>query len=82
MPLFEEYKDYIKSDVADLKNAGGRNGSLVTSAWFLKEFAGNLPWVHLDIAGTAWTEKDRPYQPKGATGIGVRLLLSMLEEMK
>lgn len=82
MPLFEEYKDYIKSDVADLKNAGGRNGSLVTSAWFLKEFAGDVPWVHLDIAGTAWTEKDRPYQPKGATGIGVRLLLSLLEDMK
>jgi len=80
MPLFEEYREYLKSDVADLKNAGGRNGSLVTAAWFLKEFAGDVPWVHLDIAGTAWTEKDRPYQPKGATGIGVRLMVSMLEE--
>ncbi|MDA8077357.1 MAG: leucyl aminopeptidase [Nitrospiraceae bacterium] len=82
MPLFEEYKEYLKSDVADLKNAAGRTGSLVTSAWFLKEFAGDAPWVHLDIAGTAWTEKDKPYMPKGSTGIGVRLILSVLEELK
>ena len=78
MPLFDEYKDYIKSDIADLKNSAGRSGSLVTSGYFLKEFAGNLPWVHLDIAGTAWTDKDLPYIPKGATGVGVRLLLNFL----
>jgi len=78
MPLFDEYKDYIKSDIADLKNSGGRSGSLSSSAYFLKEFAGETPWLHLDIAGTAWTDKDRPYTPKGATGIGVRLLLSFL----
>ncbi|HXX53472.1 MAG TPA: leucyl aminopeptidase [Thermodesulfovibrionales bacterium] len=82
MPLYEEYLDYIKSDVAELKNSGGRTGSLVTAAYFLKEFAGDTPWVHLDIAGTAWTEKDKPYVPKGATGIGVRLLLDLLREMK
>jgi len=81
MPLFDEYKEYIKSDIADLKNSGGRSGSLVTSAYFLKEFAGNVPWVHLDIAGTAWTDKDKPYIPKGATGIGVRLLLSLLKSL-
>ncbi|MBI4847088.1 MAG: leucyl aminopeptidase [Nitrospirae bacterium] len=75
MPLFDEYKDYIKSDIADLKNAGGRSGGLITAGYFLKEFAGDTPWIHLDIAGTAWTDKDRPYIPKGATGIGVRLLL-------
>ncbi len=79
MPLFEEYKDYIESDIADLKNSGGRNGSLVTAGYFLREFAGDTPWLHLDIAGTAWIDKDRPYIPKGATGIGVRLLLSFLK---
>lgn len=79
MPLFDAYKDYIKSDVADLKNTSGRSGSLASSAYFLKEFAGDTPWVHLDIAGTAWTDKDRHYTPKGATGMGVRLLLSFLK---
>jgi leucyl aminopeptidase len=82
MPLYDEYLEYIKSDVAELKNSGGKTGSLVTAAYFLKEFAGDTPWVHLDIAGTAWTEKDKPYVPKGATGIGVRLLLNLLKEMK
>ena len=81
MPLFDEYKEYIKGDIADLKNSGGRTGSLVTSAYFLKEFAGDVPWIHLDIAGTAWTDKDKPYIPKGATGIGVRLLLNFLKSL-
>lgn len=79
MPLYDEYKDYIKSDIADIKNTGGKTGSLVTSGYFLKEFAGETPWVHLDIAGTAWVEKDKPYVPKGASGIGVRLLLKFIE---
>ncbi len=82
MPLYEEYMEYIKSDLADIKNSGGRNGSFVTAGYFLKEFAGDAPWVHLDIAGTAWTDKDKPYTPKGATGIGVRLLLNLFKEMK
>ncbi len=82
MPLFEEYKEYLKSDTADLKNSGGRKGSLAASGYFLKEFAGDVPWVHLDIAGTAWLDKDRPYNPKGATGVGVRLLLNFLEEVR
>ena len=81
MPLFDEYKDYIKSDIADLKNSSGRSGSLVTAGYFLKEFAGDVPWVHLDIAGTAWTDKDMAYIPKGATGIGARLLLQFLKEL-
>lgn len=81
MPLFEEYKEYIKSDVADLKNTGGRTGSLAASAAFLGEFAEGMPWVHLDIAGTAWMEKERPYLPKGATGVGVRLLSRLLKEL-
>lgn len=78
MPLYDEYKEYIKSDVADLKNSGGRNGSLVTAGYFLKEFAGDAPWVHLDIASTAWNDKEKPYVPKGATGVGVRLMLNFL----
>lgn len=82
MPLFEEYKEYLKSDFADIKNSSGRNGSLVTSAYFLYMFAGETPWVHLDIAGTAWNEKDKPYMPKGASGIGVRLLLDVVKELK
>ena len=78
MPLFKEYKEYLKSDIADLKNSGGRQGSLSASASFLHEFAGDTNWVHLDIAGTAYHDKDRPYTPKGATGIGVRLLLNFI----
>ncbi len=78
MPLFEEYREYIKSDIADIKNTGGRTGSLVSSAYFLKEFAGDTPWVHLDIAGTAWLDKERPYISKGASGVGVRLLLELV----
>jgi leucyl aminopeptidase len=81
MPLYEEYGDYIKSEVADLKNTGGKTGSLVAAGYFLKEFAGDTPWVHLDIAGTAWIEKEKPYTPKGATGVGVRLLANFLKEM-
>jgi leucyl aminopeptidase len=82
MPLFEEYKEYVKSDVADLKNSGGKTGSLVSSAAFLSEFAGEVPWVHLDIAGTAWADKERPYVPKGASGIGVRLLSNYIRALK
>lgn len=81
MPLFEEYEEYLKSDIADLKNTGGRSGSLAASAYFLFKFAGNGAWAHLDIAGTAWADKDKPYVPKGATGIGVRLMLNYLERM-
>jgi leucyl aminopeptidase len=80
MPLFKEYGEYIKSDIADIKNYGSRNGSLIASAYFLYEFAGKAPWVHLDIAGTAWLEKEKPYMPKGASGIGVRLLVNFIRE--
>jgi leucyl aminopeptidase len=82
MPLFDEYKEYLKSDIADIKNIGGRNGGLVTAAYFLYEFAGDTPWVHLDIAGTAWTEKDKPYVPKGASGIGTRLIFDIIKGLK
>lgn len=82
MPLFDEYKEYLKSDIAHLKNTGGKSGSLVSSACFLQQFAGDAPWVHLDIAGTAWAEKEKPYIPKGASGIGVRLLMNLIKELK
>ncbi|MBI4691017.1 MAG: leucyl aminopeptidase [Nitrospirae bacterium] len=82
MPLFEEYKEYLKSDIADIKNTGGKTGSLVTSAYFLYEFAEKVPWVHLDIASTAWAEKDKPYIPKGASGVGVRLVLDLIKDLK
>jgi leucyl aminopeptidase len=82
MPLFEEYNEYLKSDIADIKNVGGRSGSLVTSAIFLSKFAGDVPWVHLDIAGTAWVEKEKPHIPKGASGVGVRLLMKAIKELR
>lgn len=82
MPLFEEYDEYLKSDIADIKNIGGRNGGLVTAAYFLYKFAGDTPWAHLDIAGTAWTDKDKPYVPKGASGIGARLIIDAIKELQ
>jgi len=78
LPLWEGYYDQIKSDIADMKNTGGRDGGVITAAALLSKFVGDHPWVHLDIAATAWTEKDRPYTPKGATGYGVRLLTQFL----
>jgi len=80
MPLWEGYYDQIKSDIADMKNAGSRDGGMITAAALLSKFVQNYPWVHLDIAATAWTEKDRPYTPKGATGIGTRLLTQFLRD--
>jgi leucyl aminopeptidase len=77
MPLDEDYKDYLKSAFADLANTGGRWGGAVTGAMFLKEFAGDTPWVHLDIAGTAWLEDEKPHLAKGPTGIPVRTLVSL-----
>jgi len=77
MPLDEEYKEQLKSAFADLPNIGTRWGGAVTAAMFLKEFADPLPWVHLDIAGTAWLEETKPYMPKGPTGIAVRTLVHL-----
>jgi leucyl aminopeptidase len=77
LPLFDEYRDQIKSDIADLLNTGGRPAGSITAALFLKEFAGGLPWVHLDIAGTAWAEESRPYLPKGPSGVAVRTLAEL-----
>jgi leucyl aminopeptidase len=74
MPIFPRYTEMMKSPYADLRNGGGRWGGACTAAAFLKEFVGDTPWVHLDIAGTAWTERDTGYLRRGATGFGVRLL--------
>jgi leucyl aminopeptidase len=71
MPLLDEYRDLIKSDVADIKNSGGRPAGASTAAMFLKEFTDSYPWVHLDIAGTAYSEGDLGYIPKGPTGVPV-----------
>ena len=78
LPLWEEYAEQIKSDVADVKNVGGRPAGTITGAAFLSKFAEGLKWAHLDIAGTAWTDKEKPYHPKGGTGVGVRLLMQLL----
>jgi leucyl aminopeptidase len=77
LPLYDEYFDQIKSEIADMINSGGRAGGACTAAIFLKEFAGTLPWAHLDIAGTAWAEETKPYQPKGPIGIAVRTLAEL-----
>jgi leucyl aminopeptidase len=77
MPLEDDYKDYLKSPFADLANVGGRYGGAVTAAMFLKEFAGETPWVHLDIAGTAWIDDGKPYLSKGPSGMPVRTFVRL-----
>jgi leucyl aminopeptidase len=72
MPLDDEYKDLLKSAFADLGNIGGRWGGAISAAWFLREFVGETPWVHLDIAGTAWLDESKPFLAKGPTGVCVR----------
>lgn len=74
MPLGEAYDKQIKSDIADMKNVGGRPGGAITAAQFLQRFVNGKPWAHLDIAGTAWNSKDKPTVPKGASAVGVRML--------
>jgi leucyl aminopeptidase len=82
LPLIEEYKEQFKSDVADLNNTGGRNGGAITAGLFIKEFAGAIPWAHLDIAGPAFIDRDSPLGPKGATGVAVRTILTYLTQGK
>ena len=74
MPLGEAYDKMLKSDIADMKNVGGRPGGSISAACFIQRFTNNVPWAHLDIAGTAWSTKDAPTIPKGATAYGVRLM--------
>ncbi|MDO3378678.1 leucyl aminopeptidase [Geoalkalibacter halelectricus] len=79
LPLWEEYAGQIKSEIADVKNLGGRPAGTITAAAFLKKFADDLNWAHLDIAGTAWEEKGEAWIPRGASGFGVRLLMRFLQ---
>jgi len=82
LPLWPDYTEAIKSDVADVKNVGDGKAGTITAAAFLKEFAGKTPWVHLDIAGVAWADADKGYLRKGATGVGVRLLVELARQWK
>ena len=78
LPMFAEYREQLKSDIADIKNIGTRYGGAITAAKFLEDFVANIPWVHLDIAGTSDTDKEKGYLVKGATGIPVRTLINFI----
>jgi leucyl aminopeptidase len=80
MPIFDDYFEQLKSEIADFSNTGGRAAAAITAALFLKEFTGGLPWAHIDIAGTAWADEARPFMPKGATGVAVRTLAELAFE--
>jgi leucyl aminopeptidase len=77
LPLGPEYRELLKSEVADIINSGGRAGGAITAAMFLREFVGDTPWAHLDIAGTAWIDEPKPWAPKGASGVMVRTLVEL-----
>jgi leucyl aminopeptidase len=81
LPFYPEYREQMKSDVADIRNIGGRPAGAITGGIFLKEFADDKPWAHLDIAGTAWQDDGTPYLAKGATGVGVHTLLNLAEAL-
>jgi leucyl aminopeptidase len=80
LPLDEEYKEQIRSGIADMKNTGGRYGGAITAAMFLKEFAEDTPWIHLDIAGTAWMEENKAWIAQGPSGIAVRSLVEFVRD--
>jgi leucyl aminopeptidase len=82
MPLWDEHREAIRGEVADLKNTGGRDGGALTAAAFLSCFVEKTPWAHLDIAGTAYVDKPAPCQPRGATGVGVRLLAEWMRSYR
>ena len=82
LPLHEEYFEQIKSDIADIKNIGGPEGGAITAGYFLKEFAGDTPWVHMDIAGVAWREKEKMGYAPGPTGVPVRILVEFLKRTR
>jgi leucyl aminopeptidase len=78
MPLDDEYNEQIKSDIADIKQTGGRYASSVTAAKILEHFVGDAKWAHLDIAGTSYFDSKKSYQEKGGTGVGVRTLAELV----
>ena len=80
MPLYDDYREQLKSEIADMMNTGGRPAGSITAAMFLKEFTDNVPWVHMDIAGTAWVDDAKPFMPKGPSGVGVRTLAELAFE--
>jgi leucyl aminopeptidase len=78
MPMDDEYREMIKGTIADIQNiSSGKGGGAITGAMFIREFVGDVPWVHLDIAGTAWLDDAKPWMAKGATGVGVRTLVDL-----
>jgi len=81
LPLFPEYRAQLDSKIADIKNVGGRAAGSITAGLFLREFVGDTCWAHIDIAGTAWSEKDEPHQVEGATGAGTRTLIALAERI-
>jgi leucyl aminopeptidase len=81
MPLDEEYRELIRSGIADIKNSGGRYGGAISAAMFLKEFVEDTPWIHLDIAGTAWTEENKSWIAQGPSGIAVRSIVEFVKDM-
>ena len=78
LPMHDEFRDQNKSDIADVKNSGGRPAGTITAGWFLREFVEGYPWVHLDVAGTAYTESDNPAMPKGPAGVPMRLFVEFV----
>ncbi len=82
LPLHDEYREGLKSDIADLNNISSQRGAgAIVAALFMREFTSGVPWAHLDIAGTAFTERELPLGPKGATGVTVRTLLGYIAAM-
>jgi leucyl aminopeptidase len=79
MPMDDEYREFIKGSFADIQNIGsGKGGGAITGAWFIREFAGDSPWIHLDIAGTAWNDDAKPWLAKGPTGVALRTLINLV----
>jgi leucyl aminopeptidase len=79
LPMDDEYREFIKGSFADIQNIGsGKGGGSITGAWFIREFAGDTPWIHLDIAGTAWNDEAKPWLAKGPTGVGLRTLVHLI----
>jgi len=82
LPMDEEYREFIKGSFADLQNIGsGKGGGSITGAWFIREFAGDTPWIHLDIAGTAWNDEAKPWLAKGPTGVALRTLVQLITSL-
>jgi leucyl aminopeptidase len=78
LPMYDEYRELNKSDIADVKNSGGRYAGTIAAGWFLREFVEGYPWVHLDVAGTAYTSSDAPPLAKGPSGVPMRLFVEFL----